>query len=449
MPEFKGVMEDFNTTLDALRDFVAYVGPVLTQRQEQTMNAAGKTAARFHVASLLTDENDLETSDIEDGVKQSLIAARSILTGAMPGIPADKISEARNKIMGVVPVKIVDGKIQLDCNDPATPELIAHDKAIEKLRKEIRLLRESALMALTSRSEWFVAQLIHLYFDMHPEAAGMSEPFFSLDALTSLQTIDDARDVLIDHKVESIMRLSFEDWLLFFGEKLKLGLSYLQSDKSRLAEIFKRRNLIVHNGGRVSRKYLKEVDAALSAGLKPGDLVEIAPDYLNASIDLIEHQFILVGAELWKKLEPTDPTRGSLLSSLAVQCLTEQRWMTARGFSYFGMNDKNQSEANRLYCQVNYWQSFKWSGQYDEIRDEVEKADFSAKGPLYQLAHAALTDDFECFFSLLPRVLDSGELLKAQLTSWPLFQGMRLDPRFAPFCPTISDVKIDGESGPN
>jgi hypothetical protein len=454
MPSFKVVIDDFKLTMDALRDFVASVGPVLTERVEQTASDASTTVGRFQTALILAGE-DLDSSDVPDKVKQILSRVRTIITGADPTVSAEKVSALRDTIRQVIPIKIVADKVEVDTDDPAAPELISQTKVIQKLKKEIGLLRESALMALSSRSEWFIAQLMHLFFHKHPEAAGMSEPFFSLDTLASLQTIDDARNVLIDHKVESVMRQSFEDWLTFFKDKPKLGLGYLDAEKGRLAEIFKRRNVIVHNGGRISRKYFLEVDESLRPGLQLGDVVEVTPDYLNAAIDLIEHQFILIAAELWKKLEPSDQSRGSLLTGLAVECLNERRWLAARGFSYFAMNDKNQVEATRLYAQVNYWQSFKWAGQYDQIRAEVEGLDFSAKSALYQLAHAALTDNFKSFYELLPKILASGELTRNQLASWPLFQAMRERPEFVDYRPdekspiTLPERKLEGNTLPS
>lgn len=231
------------------------------------------------------------------------------------------------------------------------------------------------------------------------------------------------------------MRQSFEEWLDFFREKPKLGMGYLAASKSRIAEVFKRRNLIVHNGGRVNRRYLHEVEQDLRVGLSLGDVVEISSDYLNASIDLIELQFVLIAAELWKKLEAADNERGDLLVRLAFQGLLESRWAMARGLSHFVINDKNGSEATRLRAQINYWQSFKWSGEYEAVKDEVEKFDFSAKDPLFQLAHAAIREDCEGFFRMLPGVLDSGKLSRDQLLTWPLFQNLRKRDEFAPYAP--------------
>jgi len=124
-----------------------------------------------------------------------------------------------------------------------------------------------------------------------------------------------------------------------------------------------------------------------------------------------------------------------LLLNLGVRCLEESRWTTARGFSYFVMNDGNETEANRLKGRINYWQSFKWPGEYESIRSEVEKYDFSAKGEIFQIAYAAIKSDFDSLFKLLPHAIDSGSLSKGDLSSWPLFRELRVQPGFAAYAP--------------
>jgi hypothetical protein len=341
----------------------------------------------------------------------------------------------------------VEGKPEPDWDDPVAADIIPSKRAFDAIRKELRVLHESVLMTLTSRSEWFIAQLLHLYLQRYPGAAGISEPFFSVDDLESLQTIDDARAVLLTHKVESIMRDPLEDWLRFLREKPKLSMSYLAEQKPKIEEVFLRRNLVVHNGGRVSRKYLQRVDEALRKGMNLGETAEISTGYLNDSIDLLEQNLVMAGAELWKKLEPTDDHRGSLLLNLAVQRLEEHRWDMARAFSRFGMYDNSLPEFTRLSNQINYWQSFKWAGRYEEIRGEVEASDFSAKSPLFQLAHATIRDDFEAVFRYLPEVLESGTLRKNDLLVWPLFQALRQRPEFASYAPHADESTAEPSNG--
>ena len=93
------------------------------------------------------------------------------------------------------------------------------------------------------------------------------------------------------------------------------------------------------------------------------------------------------------------------------------------------------SEKSQMYGQLNYWQSVKWQGRFEDVRKEVERADFSAKDPLYQLALLALDNKNERFFSLLPVVPRSEKLTLKDLKAWPIFREMREDPTYPSFLP--------------
>jgi hypothetical protein len=121
------------------------------------------------------------------------------------------------------------------------------------------------------------------------------------------------------------------------------------------------------------------------------------------------------------------------------------------------MRDAHLPEAMSLNGQLNYWQSIKWQGRYDEVRSEVEKADFSAKHPRYELAYRALREDKDGFFTMLPTIIRQETLTFEDLDKWPIFQEMRKDPRFnatlgrsgpPPTAPTIADEQKAEEPAP-
>lgn len=434
MLTFKEVLEDFATTLDALRDFITSIGPVVHTKHQETLEGVARALAPFVIATQLAS-GDFDLLELPEDMKDQFVQIRATLTRETLNMPPEKVAQFAENLRKLVPVRVVGGKIELDVSHLDAKRILTHHRAAKMAKQEVRLLHESLLMALISRSEWFIAQLVHLFFRKYSDAAGLADPFFSFEMLVSLNTIEDAREALIEHRVEALMRQSLEDWTRFFKEKLKLGMSYLESDTSRISEVFKRRNLIVHNGGKVSRRYLSEVEEHLRPGVNLGDAIEVSPTYLNASIDLIEEKFVLLGAEAWRKLGSAEAEdgRATLLISLALERLKEQRWTVAKAFSFFVMNDKNEPEASRLRSQINYWQSFKWSGEYESIRKEVEASDFSAKGLIFQVAHAAISDNYKKVFEMLPAILSSGELKNEDLQDWPLFQGVREQPEFAPF----------------
>jgi hypothetical protein len=272
---------------------------------------------------------------------------------------------------------------------------------------------------------------LHRSFETYPEAIGTREKVFSLQDLRELGSIEDARKSLIDSAVENILRGSFEDWLKFLREQVKLSLGYLSTD--HLVEIFQRRNLLIHNAAVVNSIYVSRVAAPLREKWKVGERIAVPRHYLGNAIALVELNFLLIAAELWKKLEPGNQRRSDLLVEINFDHLLAERWEIAEGRSLFVKNDKQALERSQLIGQVNYWQTFKWSNRSEEVRPEIEKADFSAKEPLFQLALAALRDDLDKLFEILPEVLDSKKLSLDELDRWPIFRAIRSTERFELF----------------
>ena len=304
-----------------------------------------------------------------------------------------------------------------------------------RIEKQKALLYKNSLVTLTSTVELFLSQLLHFYFDRFPEAVGAHEKFFSLDDLKALGSIEDAKQHLIESEGEDVLRGSLEDWIRFLKERVNLSMGYLNAAKDNLIEVYQRRNLLIHNGGRVNSIYLSKVKRHLTESLARDEVLDVPPEYLSAAIELFELNFMLIGAELWKKLNPIDEERPTTLINIAFSHLLKERWRIAEGLSYFVMSDKQISERSQMIGQLNYWQSVKWQGRFEDIRKEVEQADFSARDSLYQLGQLALLNKNEAFFSLLPDVLRSGKLTIEDLRAWPVFREMREDPAYNLFIP--------------
>lgn len=430
--QFEQVIKDFSETLDALRDFVSSVSPLVIQKHNKASEAAAEVYAVYKLATYLTSPEEPANSDLPEEVREGIAHMRNALARAPMDFPDEKMQQFASGLSKIVPIKLIDGKLVLSVDNEYAMKFLQNQRAAEKARTQVRLLYESSLMALTSSSEWFIARLVHVFFRKFPNAAGTSEAFFSLQDLEDIGSIPEAKSALLESRVETLMRGPFEDWVAFFKKTPKLGLSYIGQDAAKISEIYKRRNLIVHNGGRVSRKYMESVPQELRGTAKINETIEVGPEYLQQSIDTLEKNFVLLGAELWKKIEPKDDGRGKLLNNLAVDHLKEKRWSVAEGLGVFSLNDKEQPEYSRMCGLINYWQSYKWSDRYELIRDEVEKAEFSAKEPLFKLGRFAILEDYDSFFKLLPRLIEHGELSTETLSEWPIFKEARLRPEMAP-----------------
>lgn len=428
---FAETIKRFSDNLDALRDFSDTLGPVLAKKHDDTLERYSEEMAPYWLAILLEHPEKAPTPELAEQFGD--------IRNRLPQFSPERIKRLATRC----PVEITpEGGVKVTLNFEHVGKISELQRILSKSATQTRLLYESALITLVTLSEWLIAQVLRLYFEKFPGAAGASEKLYSFEDLKTFASIDDARYALIEHRVEQQMRASLEELLKFFKEKLKLSMGYLDDVKDEVKELFKRRNLIVHNGGIVNSIYLSGLPDHLRRDLKAGDELPVTREYLQAAVNLCEYSFALIAAELWKQLAAGDEERADTLISITYRHLLAERWAVAERLSFFTLNDKRVKESTRLIAQINFWQSLKWSGRYDRIRAEIEVADFSAKEERFQLAKYALMDDFDSFFRMLPKVLEHGHIEKGQLLEWPLFQVVRKRPEFQPYC-TQPEKRID------
>lgn len=286
-------------------------------------------------------------------------------------------------------------------------------------------LRRSALISLISACEWFAAQMLHFFLDRHPGAANLGDRSLSFDDLKTFDSVDDARKWLVANRIEDILRGSFEDWLAFFVDKLKIDKAGIEEHIAYCQEACLRRNVLVHNGGVVNKIYCKRLPAQITDRPKEGDEARVDENYLDDRLDRFQIVFVLVALEVWRKLDQRDELRLDVAVQLSFDALKEKRWPIAKAIGAYVASQKRVPEATQLMAKVNYWQSFKWSGELEEIRQEVEQWDVSAKGGSYQVAKHVLLDADEEAIAKLKVLIATGELKADNLREWPLFQGLR------------------------
>ena len=122
-----------------------------------------------------------------------------------------------------------------------------------------------------------------------------------------------------------------------------------------------------------------------------------------------------------------------MLNTIALEHLKKERWAIGTGLSLFILKDKGLPEENILVAQLNYWQGLKWQQRYDEIKKEVEQADYRAKDERFQIGLLALADRFDQFYKLLPSVYQNGKIKAEDLISWPIFREIRKQSEFVSF----------------
>jgi hypothetical protein len=416
---FQKEVVEFSENLESLRDFIELVDAHLNEKNKDLL---GQSPIDFAPLMLFMKLKHPENFDLDDDKVSKLIKEF--------GSEIEFIDNEEKK------------STQIKLNQEGSTKFFAAMKRFSKTQKRKLSLYQSSLVTIISYVEWFLAQLIHRYYDKNPNAIGLKDKQLSLNDLYEIGSIDEAKKYLTDTKVESVLRGSFKDWIAFLKDQMGLSMSYLKESEEVLIEACQRRNLYVHNGGVVNSIYLKNCNFKNGEGPEVGFKLSCDNDYIENVLSVFEKSFLLIAAELWKKTEPKNQSRFKVLNSMAHDHICNERYDIGKSISFFLWGDKGQKEIDQTVAQINYWQAIKWSGDFSSIKSDIENADFSAKDSIFILAQCVLLDDFDKAFKLVPDVLKTKRLEFVDVLHWPLFKQLREQEKFKDLEVEYGDVAM-------
>jgi len=415
---FNKHITDFNENIIGLRDFVDLIEPYLTEKFEEHNKNISPLIALGILNDIYSKKDDWQEGEMEkyDKFKEDLnITIKDIYKKEV------QVEIEKNVDSNGVETEPISFKFK----SSDTPELRNHLDNAKKVKEHIELLYKNSLISILSSVEWFFSQILHFHYDKFPESAGIEKKTITLSDLKNFGSIEDAEKFLIDTKIEEILRGNFDSWLILLKSDLKLSLGYIEPIKDELIEIYQRRNLFVHNGGIVNSIYLSKVNEKFKSQLKINDQLIIDKEYLDNAICKLQKAFILIASELWKNTNKDDKSRGAVLTEIVYENLLKSRWDICEGLTYFIINDSQLEVTDKVVGQLNHWLCKKETGKIDIVKKEIEKADYSDKKEIFQLALHALKEDLNSFFETLPLVLESKQLTIDELEEFPIFREIR------------------------
>jgi hypothetical protein len=425
---FEKHIRDFNENILGLREFIDLIDPFLKEKRKEHEEHVSPLIFSGLLKMALAQKEKLDTDDISKFEELQADIENKIIEKYKQ--PIEILLEEHDESIGE---SEKESGFKLMIKTQNNPEIRSHIENTHKTNNHIELLYKNALISLMSSVEWFFSQILHYYYNKYPESAGIQKKTMSLSELKTFGTINDAEKYLIDVKVEEILRGNFESWLQIMQNELSLKLGYLNDLKPELVEIYQRRNLFVHNGGVVNSIYLSKVDSKFCKKVNLDTKLNIDKEYLNTSICVLQKSFLLIAAELWKNLDKADRTRGEVISEIVYENLTKERWDICEGLCYFLINDSQIDPIDKVISQLNYWLCKKRTGNYDKVKSEIEKADFSDKKEIFQLGLLGLKEDIKGFIDILPTALDSKQLNIERLEEFPIFMEIRLTDEYQAF----------------
>ncbi len=293
------------------------------------------------------------------------------------------------------------------------------------------ILRGALLPAAVGAFEVLIGALATEYYKARPGALG-DEPRFSLSDLEGLDSLDDSREEAISQRVDSLIHGDLDDWTRWFDKNPGLKAQNLALDYDALFEVFQRRHVLLHNGGRVSRIYRRRLTGRHANPPDLGERLIVDDAYFVSALDELVTAGGLLAVGTWSKVYPTEEP--AALHSLYLYCydlMLAGQWRPVRRYCEVASKLPNQATASLLIFQVNGWLAAKRLGELQKVRAHIEDWDTSALEGRFKFAKAALLDDFDEAFSFARQLLTQGDLEIEDLLEWPLAEELRAESRFA------------------
>ncbi len=406
--QFGRLIKRYSQNLRVIQDFINLVEPLLSKEDEKQIAKDIKDLLPWLI---LMDNRREKNPVLEKELKEKKIK---------------------------VDVELKDNKegdgIQIVSND--IQSLVATKDALSRLEFSIArsaFLYSTSLMGLVSSAEWFLSQLLHTHFEGFPELVTDDSHYnFTYKDLKGFGSLNEARQFLVEKKVENVIRSKFDDWISYLEKNLGISTERIACYLDDVQESFLRRNLIVHNGGKVNNTYLNNLPSShkKKTKLKNGGHVHVDVAYLTDLSKKFEIVFIDIAAQLWSRNIKTEDEQEYYFwvfnHEIVYSHILEKKYEIAEHFSSYIMKNKKIPEINRIYLTMNYYICLKEQGRLDEVRSEIEAKDFSAANDLIKLAKLALLDKNKEFFELLPHVLEpNGKLSVEEFKEWPVFNAQR------------------------
>jgi hypothetical protein len=314
-------------------------------------------------------------------------------------------------------------------------EFNSHQDEILAALRGAKLLPEVMLIGLVSAYDSFLANLLRVIFLRHEQIILTSEKTIKFSELSAFKSIDEARNVLIDREIESVLRDSHQEHFKWmenkFGIKLKSDLTAFP----KFAEICERRNLLTHTGGIVSAKYIDNCreHGALLPGIELGTKLTVSNEYYSTAVDIICEIGIKLCYVLRRKFAKDERgTADQAMNEFCYDLIVRRKYGLAEAILSFSSQvfKKGGSDSCRRMMIINLANTIRLQKRQAEADKLLDSEDWSAVNDEFAISVTAVRGDMDGLVALMEKIGARGRPNAEDYRTWPVFRGMRSDAKF-------------------
>lgn len=298
-----------------------------------------------------------------------------------------------------------------------------------KMPSKKLLVRRSMLLLAVSDFELLMGEVAARIMELVPGIANAGDASITLAELEHLEDVRAAKKVVIDRKVDDLLRQSMESWVSWF-DRAGVRWKDMTDDWCQFAEIFARRNVVVHAGGKATAQY---VGALQSAGCRKSDLpaigteLELDDSYLTATSEQLLAFGVLLVAGCWLQVAKGNThSAESWITSRCQHLLELQHFLAVNAICRTVLEHSRGRLRQRteLLLRTMAWAARKDLGDGDKVRAEVEEWETSGTDLLYAHAKAVLLEQDELAVRQITELRRRNDLTVVELVASPLYRGL-------------------------
>lgn len=363
-----------------------------------------------------------------------------------------------NTFMKPYLTKAGDGALKAIIPPDKEKQFLHLDRKLKRSQESSKLLLRSYIVSMVSQFDAFVADLLRNIYAINPDKLKQSEHKFTYSDLQDIGSIEAAKEHIIESKIESVLRDSHQDQFKELASSIGVETLKKFDNWRAFVEITQRRNLFVHSNGVVSSQYLSVCDnEEVELGdLKKGDQLEVDRAYFNKAFEVfyevaVKLSQMVLRVLLFKKDKTCLEEVDNCLITCTFNLIVDKRYDVAIELANFALSPQfNHNDKDRIYILLNRAQAYKWKGDDAKCRHLLSSEDCSAWNNELKCPKYALEDNIDRVCELMRSIGRNGEILKAeQYRSWPIFQGVRSEPKFLDAFKSIFGEELEPEVKPD
>ncbi|MTI99753.1 MAG: hypothetical protein FH752_14150 [Marinobacter adhaerens] len=302
----------------------------------------------------------------------------------------------------------------------------------------LSVLSTSLFTQLFSEYDSFIGNLLKsIYLKNEDLFKGISREI-SLSDLLEYEDLRSVKISMLDKEIETFRRDSYIDQ--FISLENKFGFRTLRKFKEwpEFIELSQRRNILIHNGGKVSDQYLRVCEREgfkFVEKPKVGDYLGIDFEYFAKANRLLSKVGIMLSFTLWCKVFPKEYEQiHRALNDTIYNCLVQKRWHLVAELVDFSLSDSMRKEISEIALRVRTINSaigLKFADNQDAANKILDSMDWTACYRDFKLAIAVLKDEYGEAIDIMKSIGKTGEIItQPDYHTWPLFTQFRQQPEF-------------------